>query len=294
MREYKKIKTSFGFWQATPLPSKKEVDEYFRDHYYQDMISLQYSTKYSNEEICFKYNKCLIAETVIRKFRDENIKSLIDVGCGEGYLLDYFYQRGWKVTGVDTSSFGIEQHNPHLFPFFRHGDISDILCEMIAQNETFDIVTLIEVLMHTIQPELILNSLKKIMHKNSVLVLTIANNFSPFQLKLLENQKVNTEYWFTPPDHLQYFTLPTLSSLLQNCGFDVLFSYADFPIEIFLANEHSNYYTDRSKGKESHNARVFIDNFLVEQGIEKYLNFMHSMAEIGLGRNFTVLAQINP
>jgi 2-polyprenyl-3-methyl-5-hydroxy-6-metoxy-1,4-benzoquinol methylase len=292
MRDYKKEKTSFGFWQVTPLPTKEEVNEYFREKYYQDNISLQYTQKYSEDEIVFKHNKHYVAERIINKFRNKKMESLIDVGCGEGYLLDYFYRHNWKVTGTDASSYAIKQHNPHLISFFHEGDLYDVLKKISSENQYFDVIFLLEVLYHTIDPKYVIELLKKLMNKNSLLIISSANNYSPYQLKLLESGMIDKDYWFTPPDHLQYFTLPSLSNLLQDCGLKIKFSYADFPIELFLANNYSNYRIDTSKGKAAHNARVFIDNFLVEQGIDRYLNFMHSMAEIGLGRNFTVVAEL--
>ena len=59
---------------------------------------------------------------------------------------------------------------------------------------------------------------------------------------------------------------------------------ADFPIEMFLFNQHSNYWADRSKGKQAHLTRIYIDNFLVDQGIEPYIKYMEAAAGCCFGR----------
>ena len=67
-------------------------------------------------------------------------------------------------------------------------------------------------------------------------------------------------------------------------GFKITMMMADFPIEVFLFNEHSNYWKDRTKGKQAHLTRICLDNFLVSQGIDRYVNYMAAAADCGFGR----------
>jgi hypothetical protein len=68
---------------------------------------------------------------------------------------------------------------------------------------------------------------------------------------------------------------------------------ADFPIDIFLANAHSNYVLDRSKGKQAHAVRVKLENLFHEVSPEKTIDFYRSMAELGFGRQISGFFKLN-
>ena len=76
-------------------------------------------------------------------------------------------------------------------------------------------------------------------------------------------------------------------NLCEGKGWTVEKVLADFPIEWFLMNEHSNYVQDRSTGKAAHASRIFLENFLEDQveDREALTEFFESMAKIGQGRH---------
>lgn len=86
--------------------------------------------------------------------------------------------------------------------------------------------------------------------------------------------------------------MPSLEALLVNRGFSVSAVLADFPIEMYLMNEHSNYWADKSKGKQAHLCRIKIDNFLVERGVDKYIEYMSAAAVCGFGRSVIAFASL--
>ncbi len=293
--KFEKQQSPMGYWMVVPLPSQQELSAYYQNKYYQAPESKTYDTTYSDEEILYKRNRPRVAEIVFERHAHDihhTQRQFLDVGCGEGFFVNHFFERGWNVTGIDYSDFGIESFHPKMLPFFMQGDTYSRLEEFINTQKKFTLISLVNVLEHVLDPIGILNQIKSLMDDGSMLMITVPNDFSPFQDCLMQNEMVKNEYWFGPPDHLSYFTLPTLSNLLRYCGFRVLFSYADFPIELYLANDQSNYVVDRTKGAAAHKARLTVDNFLVEQGIDKYVDFMSSMAAIGMGRNVTVFAEI--
>jgi hypothetical protein len=102
---------------------------------------------------------------------------------------------------------------------------------------------------------------------------------------------MTTETWFCPPDHLSYFNFETIPPALEKTGFEVQRLMTDFPIEIFLFNLHSNYVQDRSRGKEAHLARIRVDNFLVEQGLDTYVAMMSGAARCSFGRTVIAFAR---
>jgi hypothetical protein len=78
--------------------------------------------------------------------------------------------------------------------------------------------------------------------------------------------------------------------LLQDQGYEVISLQCNFPIEVFLLNEHSNYAMDRSKGKAAHVARIRAENFLVDAGLDAYVAYAEAAARLGFGRELIAYA----
>ena len=283
-KDYKKLKHTLGFYYIEPLPSSEELSAYYRDKFYQNCTSASYSPDYTPEERARFANLAMVSEKIWQDFTKKSLGSVIDIGCGEGFFLNYFHRKGWKVRGCDFSSFGIKKHNPDVLPFFTQGDIFSALEALIKTGEKYDLINLSNVLEHVIKPLELLDQLKNIMHKKSLLRINVPNDFSEFQEAIVD-RGFTGETWFGPPEHLSYFTFSSLKSVVADRGFKLVKMLAGFPIEIFLWNKHSNYWADRGKGKEAHMARVGIDNFLIEQGVEQYIEFYEAAANANLGRD---------
>jgi hypothetical protein len=116
-----------------------------------------------------------------------------------------------------------------------------------------------------------------------MLRVVVPNDYSAFQEALLERDKTH-ETWFAPPEHLHYFNFESLRELLNSLGYRLKVMMADFPIEIFLLNNHSNYAKDRDVGKEAHYSRVIASNYIFEQGIENYIKYFSACVDVDFGR----------
>jgi len=305
MKNFTKKQHPLGFWQAHPMPTCEELEKYYADVYYQQCVPDTYAHEYTEEEMKHNRNRIAVIDEVLSrlKFEDDREeakkhegsrkRSVIDIGCGEGFLMDYFFRQGWEVLGIDFSSCALERWHPHLLPYSIKGELCEGIGQLIQQEKVFDLVSTLRVMQTVLDPDLMLEQIKGIMSKKSLLVISVSNNFSPLQRAMLERGLIEEEYWFVPPDHLQYFDLNSLSALLKSHGFRVVFRLAEFPIEFYLVNEHSRYYPDRSKGKAAHNSRLFIDNFLMSQDLKKYVDYASAMADVGLGRDIMVFAELD-
>ena len=89
--------------------------------------------------------------------------------------------------------------------------------------------------------------------------MTVPSDYSTLQTELLERDLTDAT-WYCPPQHLSYFSYDSLVALLEATGFEVEVRMADFPIEVFLFNEHSNYAKIRQRGRAAHDTRVAVDN----------------------------------
>lgn len=285
--------SEYGFFRLNPLPTERELEEYYRNDYYQKSVSKTYAKKYTAGEIEHILNGACVAQKCFQDLTGKSVGGLCDVGCGEGYFVKWFADHGWKVNGCDYSEYGIAENNPTMLAHFTAGNIDDSIQQMIREEKVFDLINMSYVLEHVLQPWRILQLVRSIMHPRSVLRIEVPNDFSLFQSFLLQKKNVEQTYWVSSPDHINYFNFDSLAFFLQKSGFKVVDALTDFPIEMFLANTNSNYVRTSTAGKGAHEARIEIDNYLIRQGIEKYIEYYRAAAKLKFGRAvifFCVLA----
>lgn len=276
-----------GFLQIDPLPTPAELTEYYEKLYYQDSKSSTYQQSYSIEELYYINNKIAQKASVIFK----KIKSpgkLLDVGCGEGFVLDYFSKLMWSVYGIDYSDYGINSFNSHLSDRFEKGDVYNIIDRKINDGEKYEILWLGNVLEHLPDPIALLTKLKVLLAQNGSLVITVPNDGSKYQEFLLNEGYVDKKWWVAYPDHLSYFNYSSLKAVCEFAGYNIEEILGDFPIDFFLLHSGSNYINDPSMGKNAHKARVRMENFISNNGIDDANKFFSSLAKVGLGRDLTI------
>lgn len=284
------VKSKYGYMSIKNLPTQKELQKYYSEKYYQES-SIQYSHEYSDDELKhFKYI-AQVGQFIFKNLYDSTNRSLLDVGTGEGFFASSFFHAKWRVTTMDYSSNGMINHNAHLLDTLIQGDVFQSLEDLYAQEKKFNLINLSNVLEHVIDPVELLETLKSLLSKESLLRISVPNDYSDFQ-QFLQEKNYTTNTWLCPPDHLHYFTFESLSNLLSSLGYEVVVRMGEFPIELYLCNESSNYVKNKELGKFAHKSRIEVDNFLFEQGIEKYISFYKACADIGLSRQVVIYAKL--
>lgn len=281
--DFKIVKNKLGFYEVLPKPSKNELQEYYNLQYFQNQAG-NFRNSYSNEELQYFKNKEVQKQTILQKHLNVPISSLLDIGCGEGFTLKYFKRFGWNVTGIDFSNFGISRFNPEMEKYILQGDLIEEMKKLVQINRSFNVISMNNLLEHVVDPIYTIELAAQLLKDGGILIVEVPNDFSKLQLFLKEKNLVKKDYWVCYPDHLNYFTKESLGKLISSKSLKEVFSLSDFPIDLFLANIKSNYIMDRSTGKDAHNSRILIDNFLNEVSIEKTINLYASMADIGIGR----------
>lgn len=142
---------------------------------------------------------------------------MLDVGCGIGTFLHLAREQEWETQGVDPSksgsAFAQNKHNLDV----HCGDIFDAN----YPAEHFDVITLYHVLEHISDLNPFLSELRRILrpktdNQNSGTLVIEVPNGEGLQSRL---QKADWHY-VHPEDHLYYFSVSSLSKLLQKHGFD--------------------------------------------------------------------------
>ena len=100
-------------------------------------------------------------------------KSALDVGCGAGLLAEPLARLGATVTAIDPAAELIEAARDHAAGQGLSIDYRVAAIETIAG--TFDLITAMEVIEHTADPQQFLNSLAQRLAPNGLLILSTPN-----------------------------------------------------------------------------------------------------------------------
>lgn len=286
--KYKLVRDdSHKFFSVSPMPSEFELEQFYENQYYQNQNG-NYRHKYSLEELKYLEEDSEIIESFVNiLLSNEKRRSVLDVGCGEGFQSAYFLRKDWEVKCIDYSEYGLSHQNPQLMSHFTQGDIQNLVK---SDTESYSVILLKNVLEHVIDPKVLLKNLSNLMDDESLLFIEVPNDHSDFQL-MIGSKDYRGEPWFCPPQHLHYFQFKSLISMLKDLGFEIISSQAGYPVETFLLVEETNYYKNPEIGKKVHKARVVLSNHLRSADLESYINFRESMAALGFGRDIKIIAK---
>lgn len=164
-------------------------------------------------------NKDKIKRSFVQRLKTiENFRSpgkLLDVGCAAGYFLSSARERGWQASGLDISAFAVGLARKEL----GEGSVKlSTLLEAGYPAESFDAVTLWDVLEHLPDPSANLKEAWRILKPGGILGLVIPNAGSPAAIILgrwwPEFRRIK--------EHIYFFTKPTILNMLKKAGFDLM------------------------------------------------------------------------
>lgn len=280
-------RNQLGFLEVVARPSPEELADYYERRYYQNENG-NYRSSYPSEEIeVIQLRISLRGARALELMERAEPGSLLDVGCGEGFVLAAFAAQGWTVAGVDHSRAGVDAMNPGFADQVEQGDLFALLNQRILAGESHDLVWLGNVLEHVLDPLGLLDSLRSLVAPGGLLVVTVPNDGNAYHEDLLVRGAIHERFWIAIPDHMSYFTVDSLRRTAEATGWDCLDVQADFPIDLFLAHEGSNYVNDRSQGGAAHRARLHFERIIGATGIEAANRLYSALADVGLGRNIT-------
>lgn len=138
-------------------------------------------------------------------------RSVLDVGCGRGYLLRQFRRMGWLASGIDIKGSPIPVADPDLD--CREGDA----CLLPWPAGHFDLVVINHVLEHVADPWTACAEAARVLRPGGILYVGVPN-YGSFQRRLFGS------LWFPLelPRHLYHFSPRSLSALTEKAGFTVL------------------------------------------------------------------------
>lgn len=140
----------------------------------------------------------IVAEDMVKHYGLQPGQTVLDVGCGKGFLLYDFTQvlPGLKISGIDISDYAIENAKEEVRPFLKQG----LAQELPYEDNSFDLVISITTLHNLYLYDLkkAIQEIERVSKKNSYVVVDSYRN---------ERERVNLMYWqltcecfFTPEE----------------------------------------------------------------------------------------------
>ena len=293
-------KNIYGFYTLKPA-YQKNMKEFYEDRYFQEERASYTKTEY--DPIDVEYQKNCFAQKIMvwnRIHTDKNVrrgakKQFLDIGCGEGYALSYFHDMGWDVTGIDLSSYGLELHNPNMKPYLIQGDSEKAVEDLAAQGKVFDLINGDNMLEHVPEARKLLQEIKKICKKETLICIKVPNDFSLIQKMAYELGEIDEAFWVTKEtcEHVNYFSVDSLTELGESLGLEKVTATADWPIDFFLLNPATNYRREKKVGRACHIACAMLENALNRKSRDRTLDLQEALAACGIGRDISVYFKIS-
>ncbi len=139
-----------------------------------------------------------------------SINKILDAGCGEGFVLSEFENRGIGdyLEGIDFSEEALDA-GKKLFPnlFLRQGDIYNLP----YKDNSFDLVLCTEVMEHLVEPDKVLN---EIMRVSGQYCLFSVPNEPLFMISNLLRGK-NIPQWGNDIEHVQHWSSEAFEDFIK-------------------------------------------------------------------------------
>ncbi len=160
------------------------------------------------------------------------INTMLDVGCGEGFLLKFLQEQGQNLdyNGSDFSFEAIQWSRANLIPQLR-ANVADIHTLPYADN-SFPLVTCLEVLEHI--PDSAVGARELARVSSEYVILSVPHEPYFRGANFLRGKHIGQ--WGNDPEHLHNYSGRTFRKMLSNVV-DILWHGYSFPWQMALARK---------------------------------------------------------
>lgn len=157
----------------------------------------------------------------VAKFVPDNIKSILDVGCGMGDFLLYIKKQTgaetWGIELVDQMAEKALDRVDHVYS----GKVEDVLDKL--DNAIFDCITFNDVLEHLLKPKEILELIKAKLSKNGLIIASIPNVrfFDNLFELIVKKDWCYKDAGILDHTHLRFFTKKSAIRIFEDAGYKV-------------------------------------------------------------------------
>lgn len=141
------------------------------------------------------------------KEKKKNIETMLDVGSGYGFWMDYCEKREIVTEGFDLSDEVVDYAKNRLGL-----NVSKIDAMKFEPGKKYDLIMMFDILEHMEDPNGFLSKYRQFLSEDGLLYLQVPN---------LIGFHIPREHGYGLPEHLWQFSFETLSKLLKNNGYNV-------------------------------------------------------------------------
>ena len=154
----------------------------------------------------------------------EGVRSICDLGCGNGHITGRLAALGYQVTGVDASASGIEIAR-RTFPGVEF--VEGLIDKDLNDLGNFDLVISSDVIEHLYRPSDLLEAATSLLNPRGQILLGTPYHGYFKNLALAASGKMDAHLSaLHDGGHIKFFSVRTLSKLMNSHGFvDLSFTF---------------------------------------------------------------------
>ncbi|MEM9775017.1 MAG: class I SAM-dependent methyltransferase [Chloroflexota bacterium] len=187
--------------------SKDELSAYYPDNYdpYQRGVVDELS---AIQKLSRDHEMSRRSERIDRYFDQPG--KVLDIGCATGLFLGAMQQNGWECTGIEPSQYASEYARSQYGLEVVTGTLEDTQ----MPSNSFDVVTMWDVLEHVDDPMETLNEVNRLLKPNGLLVVSLPNPNSV-------EASIFGDSWigWDRPRHLNIFSTEVIKKYLDKTGY---------------------------------------------------------------------------
>lgn len=184
-------------------------------------LGIFYDPKFDYERELFYSDKSGFAST--HSFAINHVKpgeSVLDIGCGEGYVSAELKRRGCHIVGCDWR---INDKMREHYDFVFEADLDNPDFTPV-NSQHFDVIMLLDVVEHLKNPEKFMEGLHRWCVVDETRLIITTPNIALFliRLALLFGQFNYGKRGILDKTHIRLFTFGSLAEILRNSGFNII------------------------------------------------------------------------
>jgi len=227
-----------GLVFLNPMYDDQELSKFYpEDSYY------SYYANFDKGEKKFKLSH-LIYKIVTFSFFDRKIEKsdggkVLDIGCGNGWVIYEYKKKGWRVAGLEPSKIAAEIGNTENLNIYN-----GTLLEAKYPDKEFDLILSNHSFEHIYNPHEVLSEVYRILKDNGKIILGIPNYGGIVS-------RLSGKYWYYlgAPVHTFNYSTGNIKRLLAQHGFRAIkTSYVSMPLGILGSIQ---IFANRKNGQKS-------------------------------------------